>query len=396
MQQAKNKFNFIKKTLVNLPLPINGRTYYYDTKIRGLGVAITGKGTKTFIVYKKIDGKPERITLGHFPALSIENARTLALEVNTQIAKGKNPNKEKHRVQQELELGSLFKRYLEHYAKNHKKSWLGDEKLFKRYLLGLERKKISLIKKSDIESLHASIGNNHGKYAANRTLALLQTMYNKAINWGWEGANPCLGIKKFKEKSRDRFLQADEFSKFFQSLAEEVNIIARDFILVSLLTGARKNNVLSMRWKEVNLENRTWRIPETKSGEALTIPLMDEVIQILEQRKFDNKEKGFGNSEFIFPGIGKNGYLADPKKAWKRVLKSSNIEDFRIHDLRRTMGSWQAATGATTVIIGKSLGHKSQQATAIYARLNLDPVRGSMEKATEAMYKNVNNLLKGK
>lgn len=64
----------------------------------------------------------------------------------------------------------------------------------------------------------------------------------------------------------------------------------------------------------------------------------------------------------------------------------SGLLDIRIHDLRRTLGSWQAATGATTAIIGKSLGHKSQKATAIYARLDIDPIRGSIEKATDAMF----------
>jgi len=77
--------------------------------------------------------------------------------------------------------------------------------------------------------------------------------------------------------------------------------------------------------------------------------------------------------------------LADPKKAWGRILKDAGIDNLRIHDLRRTLGSYQAATGANGYIIGKSLGHRSQQSTAIYARLNLDPVRDSVNKATDVM-----------
>ena len=73
------------------------------------------------------------------------------------------------------------------------------------------------------------------------------------------------------------------------------------------------------------------------------------------------------------------------RRAWLRILDRAEIEDVRIHDLRRTMGSWQARTGASMIVIGKSLGHKSQQATAVYARLDLDPVRQSMEAATSAM-----------
>ena len=389
MQQSKNKFNFIKKLLSSLPLPNKGRAYYYDTKVRGLGIAVTGKGTKTFIVYKKIYGRPERITLGYFPDISIENARALALEVNTQVAKGKNPNKEKQKIHQELSLGNLFERYLERYAKNHKKSWPEDCKIFNRYLLDLEKKKISFIKKTDIESIHAKMGNNNGKYAANRTLALLRTVYNKAIDWGWEGTNPCIGVKKFKEKSRDRFIQGDEMQKFFEALNAELNETFKDFFYISLLTGARRGNVLEMNWRDVNFERAVWTIKETKNGDSQTIPLIHQALVILDKRY------KYKINDWVFPSSNsKSGHIEEPKKAWKRLLVRAGIKDLRIHDLRRTLGSWQAATGANSYIIGKSLGHKSQQATAIYARLNLDPVRGSMEKATEAMFQNVNNITK--
>jgi integrase len=81
----------------------------------------------------------------------------------------------------------------------------------------------------------------------------------------------------------------------------------------------------------------------------------------------------------------KLGHISGERKAWLRILDRAGLENVRIHDLRRTMGSWQARTGASMVIIGKSLGHKSHQATAVYARLDLDPVRQSMETATSAM-----------
>ena len=75
----------------------------------------------------------------------------------------------------------------------------------------------------------------------------------------------------------------------------------------------------------------------------------------------------------------------EPKKAWATLLKAAGIKNLRIHDLRRTLGSWQARTGASLPIIGKSLNHKTHQATAIYARLDLDPVRQSVNTATTAM-----------
>jgi integrase len=381
MNTKSNKFNFTKRSIEALPTPATGkRTYYYDTKVRSLGVALTDKGTQTFIVYRKIDGRPERVILGRYPDLSIENARGLASEVNSKIAQGENPNREKNKLRKEVTFKELFLRYLEQHAKIHKKSWQEDADQYRLYLSPWDKRKISNIHKSDIEELHASVGKDHGIYAANRMLSLLGVMFNKAINWGWDRANPTVGIKKFKEKSRERFLQGDELPRFFQALESEPNKCLANFFMVSLLTGARRANVLSMRWQDINLKEGTWNILETKNGSSQLIPLSPDVLAILKVRLKAKED------EWVFPSAtSKSGHLEEPKSAWKRILKQAALEDLRLHDLRRTLGSWQAATGANSYVIGKSLGHKTQQATAIYARLNIDPVRASVERATSAM-----------
>ena len=389
MREKNNKFNFTKRSLEVLPKAITGkRAYYYDTKVRSLGVALTDKGTQTFFVYRKISGRPERIILGRYPDLSIENARGLASDVNSQIAHGKNPNREKNKLRGELTFKDLFTRYLEQHAKVHKKSWQGDMDQHRLYLSSWDKRKISGIHKSDVETLHAKIGKDRGIYAANRMLSLLGIVFNKAISWGWDHVNPTIGIKKFKEKSRERFLQGDELPRFFEALAAEPNRMIADFIMLSLLTGARRANVLSMRWQDINLKEGTWNILETKNGNSQLIPLSPDVLAILKVRLKAKKD------EWVFSSVtSKSGHLEEPKSAWKRILKQAELEDLRLHDLRRTLGSWQAATGANSYVIGKSLGHKTQQATAIYARLNIDPVRASVERATSAMMETVKKNL---
>lgn len=216
-------------------------------------------------------------------------------------------------------------------------------------------------------------------------LERIRAIYNKAIEWGWEGRNPALGIKKFREKSRDRFLLPEEVSRFFAALAQEENVTARDFILMALLTGARKSNVLSMRWQDISLQNEIWRIPDTKNGEPHNVPLSPQVLEILHKRKQIQKLCD-QQSPYVFPGEGKEGHFADPKKPWQRLRETAGLHDLRLHDLRRTLGSWQALQGTSTAIIGKSLGHKSIQSTAVYERLTLEPVRQSVQNATEALF----------
>lgn len=186
--------------------------------------------------------------------------------------------------------------------------------------------------------------------------------------------------------TRDRFLQPDELPRFFAALAEEPSIAMRDFILLALLTGARRANVCAMHWREIDLAAGNRRLPVTKNGTPQTVTLCPEAVEILKARQ----EATAGG--FVFPGIGATGHMVEPKKAVIRIMERAGIPYGRndpngvtLHDLRRTLGSWQARTGASLAIIGKSLNHKSQQATVIYARLDLDPVRGSVNTATAAM-----------
>lgn len=371
--------NFTKVFIEKIQ-PSHKRDYYLDEKEKGLQLQVTENGVKSFYLRKKINGVSKRIFIGHFPDLSVENARKIALELKGEIAKGIDPHSRKQTLKQEITFGDFFTEYMEKYSKRYKKSWQSDEKEIKRFLSGWFNRKLSSLTNPEVRATHIYIHDNNGLYNANRLLERIKAIFNKAIEWGYEGKNPAVGIKKFKEKKRDRFIQEDELPRFYESLNKEENEDMKDYFYLLLLTGARKNNVLSMRWQDVNFAQNSWRIPETKNGEIVNIPLLEEAVRILQKRLINKK------SEWVFGGIGKTGHLVEPKSAWKRILRRSGIADLRIHDLRRTMGSYQAITGASLQIIGKTLGHKTSHATEIYSRLTLDPVRAAMEKAVGMMF----------
>lgn len=374
------QFNFTKPTIQRLPRPTTGMVTYRDTKEKGLSLWITAAGAVTFFVRKRIDGRDERVRLGNFPEMTVEQARNDALKTKAAIAGGVNPNLEKNKLRQEITFEELFREYMERYSRLHKKSWRSDEREVNKFLSHLFNRKISTITTQEIAKLHAKIGKENGPYQANRLLERIRAIFNKAIEWGWKGANPSVGIKKFREQSRDRFMQTDELLRFHDALAEEKNETARDYIVMSLLTGARKSNVLAMQWSEINWERYEWRIADTKNGDPVTIALIPVAMEILKRRRRGT------NSPWVFPSTRNAGHYSDPKKAWRRVMDAAAITDLRIHDIRRTLGSYQAITGSSLHIIGKSLGHKSQQATAIYSRLNLDPVRESLMRATDVIF----------
>lgn len=373
------KVNFTKQFFTKCRPPTRGRTSFQDTQEKGLSAYITSNGVITFFVRKRINGRDERIHLGHYPELSIENARKKALAAKADVARGIDPNEEKKRLKQEITFGDMFHEFMERYSKKFKKSWEADEREIKRFMTPFFHRIACQITKIEILELHEKIGNESGYYQANRLLERVRAIYNKSIEWGWQGINPTNRIKKFKEKSRQRFLRKDEMPRFFKALTEETNTAARDFILLALLTGARRSNVLAMRWEEINFTLSEWHIKETKNGEPHIIPLTDPAIEILKERKL------VAHGSYVFPGEGRKGHLSDPKKAWNRVLKRAEINDLRIHDLRRTLGSWMGAVGATTAIIGKTLAHKSIEATKVYERIDIDPVREFITRANEAI-----------
>lgn len=379
-ESIKTKINFTKVAIDALPLSEKGRTYYRDTKVHGLAIGVGRTGSKSFIFYRKIGGMPERIPLGKYPDLSIEQARGKAADFNSAIANGMNPAQIKRGLKSELIFSELFSDYLERHSKLNKKTWKEDKSQYDIYLAkSLGKKKLSAVDRASIASIHSNITRAGHAVTANRVKALVSSIFGWAISVGLWQINPALGIKLNRERSRDRFLQSDELPRFFKALSEEQNDTIRDYIVTSLLTGARRSNVLSMQWSDVSFDRAEWYLKDTKNRTPQTVTLAPEVITILQNRKPKTP------AIFVFPGKGKSGHLIEPKKGWNRILKSAGINDLKIHDLRRTLGSWQAKLGSSLSIIGKSLNHKNVATTAIYARLDSSPVRESVNAATAAI-----------
>jgi integrase len=376
---AANRFNFTKQGLEALPTPPK-RMFCYDLRTRGLALRIEPSGKKAFYLYRKANGKPVMHKLGDFADLTIDQARTKALEINMAIANNQEVKAAVRARHIEPTFGDLFTRYMEEHSKKHKRSWAQDEERFRNHLQGLSKVPLSKISKADVRQLHTKIGDGPGRYAANKVLFLLRAVFNQAIATDqWSGANPAIGIKPYREESRERRLSTSEMPGFLQAVYEEINFDVRDFVLVGLFTGARKTNVLEMRWDQIDWSEKTWRIPPTKNGTLQTIPLNGLALDVLHARQATKQ------GPWVFPGTGVTGHMKDPRKGWMRILARAGIEELHIHDLRRTLGSWMVDTGASIPVIGKALHHQSQETTAIYARLSLDPVRLAMDRAIEKM-----------
>jgi integrase len=375
------KIRFTKASVRNFPAPPAGRAYAYDSGQAGLALCVTANGGRTFYAAYRYSGRPVRYLLGRYPEITVEAARKLTAAALGAVAVGRDPQAERRAARHEHTVSGLFAHWLESHAKLHKRTWQEDQRQFDTFLSAWKNRRLSTIRKADVQGLHARIGRDHGHYAANRLLALVRAMFNKADDIGFRGLNPARGIKKFAEQSRDRFLQPDELPAFFKALNAAPQLF-QDFFMLALLTGARRSNVQAMAWADLHLDAAAWRIPETKSGEPVQVHLPAKAVEILRRRLAEAD-----GCPWVFPGGKKNraSHLSSPKLAWKGIVTAAGLDGLRIHDLRRTMGSWQAIAGSSLTIIGQSLGHKSQQSTAVYARLTHAPVIASVDNATTAM-----------
>ena len=360
--------------------PGRRRIWINDTKQPGLQLLVHPSGSKSYVLYKRIDGSPRRIRLANAAEIAPSDARKLAQQALRDVALGVDPLDQKRQKRSERTVADLWEEWLENYAKGKKLSWREDESLYSRNVKpAFGRKKLSGVSRDDIARWHLSLGQQGGPYTANRSLALLRAMYNRAVRkLRWIGANPAIGIDRFRETARERFLQPEELARFFAALDREDDYV-QDFFRLLLFTGARKTNVLQMRYSEI--QGALWRPTRSKSGHPMVIPLVTEALQIIERRRLD------ADTDAVFPGFQQGvAFMVAPRLAWTRILKSANLSDLRIHDLRRTLGSWQASQGASLPIIGAMLGHRpGSPATSVYARLMLAPVRQAAENAVSAM-----------
>ena len=386
-----NYINFTKRAIDQLPIPEKAGTQlrFFDESVRGLYVLVSTGGTKTFYARRKIQGKSERFCIGRHPDISVEQARTRAQEFQSKLAFGQNLAEVRKEQNKEMTLGELCDLYIDKHLKKKAKRWQDIEAVFRRSFSHWKSRRLSTIGAQEVLEIHQEIADARSEVTANRAVEVLRAMYNKAIKWRiYYGENPATIVTMFPEKIRSRVLEEHELEKFFAAVEAEPEY--RDFFLLALQTGARQSNVFSMRWEDINFDTSTWTIPQekTKTGEEYRIALTSADITIL-------KERTKGTSPFVFPSDSARGHLIDPKKAWKRVLKRAGISDLRMHDLRRTMATWMANSGANAALIQGALNHKDIKTTLmVYAHSAKNAERDAKERAQQSVRKkskSVNN-----
>jgi integrase len=350
--------------------------YRYDGTVPGFGLRVYPSGRKAFILhYRNASRRPRLLTLGPAGALTLEQARKRARRAFVAILDGADPVAER-RKPAGMTLAAFAPLYIERHAKPRKKSWKDDERRLENDVLpALGKRALADIRRPDVAQLHAKVG-KRAKTEANRQLALLGVLFSCAAEWGHlpEGhPNPAVGVKPFPEKSRERYVLPVELPRLVAAITDEPNPYIRAAIWLSLLTGCRKTELLTAKWADIDGDRAELRLPDTKAGRSHVIPLSGAAQDVLKQ-----VPRQLGNP-YIFAGARPGERLRYIDRPWRAIRKRAGLEDVHLHDLRRTVGSWLAADGASLPLIGKVLNHSNPSTTAIYARLGEDKARAALE-----------------
>ena len=376
---AKLRNRTISKRTVEA-LEVEKDTVFWDRELTGFGVRVYASGSKYYVAQTRGPDGPRRVTIGRHGVITADQARRRAALIIARIKAGEEPIAEPMALKPDggSTVAEIAARYLdEHVAVRCKPRTAEMYRLTieKHILPALGDMPLAAVGREHVVNLHYKL--RGVPTMANRVVDTLSRLYSMAEAWGVvpEGRNPCRSAVKYRERRRERFLTEEEIRRLGRVLAEAeraggLSVYAVAAIRLLMLTGCRRNEILTLQWKDINLDVSELHLSEAKMG-ARAVPLCPTAVQVLA-----TLPRVSGNP-WVIPGKRPGTHMRNVNDPWEIVRKRAGLEDVRLHDLRHSFASRALALGESLPVIGKLLGHTQVETTARYAHLARDSVRES-------------------
>ncbi len=361
--------------------PTSKEYYVWDGEITGLGLRVIPTGGKTYVLkYRNKHGKQRKYKIGNQRDLDMEGVRKIARRLKAQIAEGSDPSANRREDRDQLTFKEYAKLFMEEYAKKHIKSStaIGYDRYLRCYLLdALGNKPLPIaFSAPEVRKFYFSMSGKRG--TANRSLMLLSKMFNyaRAKELIKDMDNPLTGIDKaqrYKEKKCTRFLNNEEIKRLGEVLSErERNRMEQPesiyaAIRLLIFTGCRLNEILKLRWDDIDFNKRVINLRDSKTGKG-TVFLNDPALNVL------NSIERMDNNPYVIYGKVEGQHLINLQKAWRRIRKLAGLDDVRIHDLRHTFASVGANAGVGQFMLAALLRHSQIETTERYLHADTNPV----------------------
>jgi integrase len=350
----------------------------FDSQLPGLGLRVTPTGTKIFIAQARVAGRKRRITIGFAPAMSLAKARAEAGHALVAMRNGVDPSAErKARLRaaatRGLTISQLAEKWMADFVvpKLKPRTAFDYRKLLAKHILpAVGNLTVAELDHDRVERLHLDMARIPRR--ANYTLAVVRVMLNYAAKRGLRApgsSNPASGIKMYRERARERFLNEAEMNAAAEAIARieqegKVGPFGAAGLRLALFTGARSGEIAAIQWDHIDWQRRIIRLPDSKSNEARTIHLSDAAVEVLKSVPHVGP--------YVMAGASTKGSYKNLSRAWTVARAYAGLEDVRLHDLRHSYASLAAGRGVSLQMIGKLLGHKVVATTQRYAHLARD------------------------
>jgi integrase len=392
-----------------LPKPVDGKRppIIWDadadgapgTSLTGFGLKRTPGGSRTFILnYRNTEGRQRQAVVAHFPASRTEAARSRARKLAEAIDLGGDPvaEKQERRAARKaaLTMAELGKRFLEQHVKPRRRpsTVVSYTTILTKHIVpALGSKSAAEITTNDLERLHAALTRAGKPYAANRTIEVASSMLKMAMRWGArpDGVNPARQVERNREHARRRYLSDEELGRLLAALKAHPHRSSAHTIWLSVACGARKGEVMRMRWGDLDLTRGVWsrKADDLKGKRDHDIPLSGPVLALLTQLRDDQLKGRRVLPEFVFSDatLGEARHLTILHRTWRQLRQTADLPGVRIHDLRHSFASFAVSDGATLPMISALLAHRSSATSSRYAHLHDRPLRAVTEKVGARM-----------
>lgn len=370
---------------------------YYDDKLKGFGIRVTSGGTKAFFVEKLVKYKLKRLTIGHYPELTTEQARREAQILLGRIATGIDPVAEKKaRKTKEITLAQVFDDYL--IARKSLKSTTATDyrRVLKQVLPDWLDKPLIRITKDMIAKRHIQYGESNSKARSNLAMRLLRAIFNFAINQYQTDdgkdiilENPVKRLSHtrawYRIERRQNIIKPHQLKDWHNGLTALLQHRSldnaemwQDYFLLVLFTGMRRTEAASLRWADIDLQAKTFTLRDTKNRDSHTLPMSDFLYDLFQRR---NKNR---QNEFVFPAANSTtGHIVEPRKAMLKIIELSGVT-FDIHSLRRSFITIAESLDIPSYALKRLLNHRmNNDVTAGYIIADVERLRKPMQKITD-------------
>jgi integrase len=403
---AKPAIKLTKSFVEKLPVPEVGQEIYRDRELKGFGVRVTGGGTKTYIVEKRIGRKVRRVTLGKSNVLSAEEARRRAQEFLGKVASGRNPIAEKQAAAaRDVTLGEVLETYLGDRG-DKLKPRTRDQ--YRDIIEGRRKdgsptafadwrnKRAIEITGEVVQRRHRELSKEHGPAWANLAMRVLRLLLNYPVD---AGGLPLIAQNPVRILSRARLwnavdrrqnvLHVEDMPAWRRGL-EAISEVGRDYLLLVLMTGLRRREAAPLRFHNINTKMRTLRVRDTKNGREHVLPLSAQLLVIIERRRaaavasINSIEI---DDAFLFPGRKPGACITEPKTLTQAVARACGVHT-SVHDLRRTFATTAERLDISSYAVKRLLNHQNgNDVTDGYIVTDIERLRRPMQQISDFLFR---------